>query len=222
MGFATRSASFDFLLNESPRPVFLPIAMPPAAVSTAVANSTHASDESLMLAARDGDVGAFTVLARRYSARLIAYCRRLTHSPAAAEEAAQETWLGLWSARRSYEPSSRFVVLLFVAARNRCKNVHRGQMRARNALGQPAAVDELTSASPSALEQVLTIERRRRLSTRIDQLSEALREALVLRVVDELSYADVGAIMEIPEATARTRVHLAMQKLRELERKEES
>ena len=138
-----------------------------------------------------------------------------------AEEVAQETWLGIWSARETYEPTSRFVVLLFTAARNRCKNLRRGSARAANALGQPTTdVDALASVEPSGLDKVLATERRARLAAHVDRLSPTLREALVLRVVDELSYADVGAILDIPEATARSRVHLAVQKLRELGRKE--
>lgn len=181
-----------------------------------------ATDEALMLACRAGDAAAFATLARRYAARLVAYCMHFTRNAAAAEEAAQDTWLGLWSNRRAYAPASRFVVLLFTAARNRCRNVHRGNVRATAALGHAAStdVDALASALPSGLDDMLTRERRRVVATQMDGLSAPLREAVVLRVVDELPYADIGAIVGIPEATARSRVHLAIQQLRALNPKD--
>ena len=177
-----------------------------------------------MLAAKGGDAEAFTVLARRYSSKLVAHCRALTRDAEVAREAAQETWLGRWSGRSGYEPSSPFVVYLFTAARNRCRNAHRTKARAGAALGVRGTtdVDTLASASPSGLDQVLAEERRRHLSERIDTLSVPLREALVLRVTNELSYAHIAAILGVPEATARTRVHLAVQKLRELASKEDA
>ena len=205
---------------------------PPLAEADATAMSrvprapsdSEPTDEALMLAAKAGDSASFALLASRYATRLVAYCMRFTRDAAAAEEVAQETWLSIWSARKTYEPKARFVVLLFTAARNRCKNLHRGALRAVTALGRPSEtdVDWLASAAPTGLDSILATERRARLAAHVDQLSPALRETLVLRVVDELSYADVGAILEIPEATARTRVHLAVQKLRELGRREAS
>jgi RNA polymerase sigma-70 factor (ECF subfamily) len=180
------------------------------------------SDEALMMVAKRGDASAFATLARRYAGRLLAHCRSLTRNAHIAEEAAQDTWLGLWSNRAGYEPTSRFVVLLFTAARNRCRNVRRGKNRESAALGAPLAgeIDLLASASPSSLDEVIARQRREHVAARVSGLSETLREALVLRVANDLSYADIAAILEIPEATARSRVHLAIQHLRELMQKE--
>ncbi len=179
------------------------------------------TDEALMLAARSGDVSAFDSLARRYSARLVAYCQHFTGSVATAEEAAQDTWVGLWSSRATYEATSRFVVLLFTAAKNRCRNAYRSKQRTKVAFGRPAGtdVDALEGVAPSGLESMIARERRIQVNDHLQQLSPPLREALVLRVVDELSYGDIAAILDIPEATARSRVHLAVQKLRQLARR---
>ncbi len=194
---------------------------PPPLPSTSVPADDE-SDEALMLASRQDDTRSFAILAGRYASRLVAYCLQYTRNLASAEEVAQDTWLGLWAARRTYEPSARFVVLLFTAAKNRCRNRQRGTMRAATALGSPSAddVDSLTSSLPSGLESALATERRTRLYEHVAELSDTLREALVLRVIDDLSYADIAAILHIPETTARTRVHLAVQRLRELGRKD--
>lgn len=176
------------------------------------------TDEALMLAAKAGDVAAFTSLAGRYGPRVLAYCLHSTKHRASAEEVAQETWLGLWRARASYESTTTFAAWLFAAARNRCRNRHRGVVRAFFGLGRTAEddVDSLVTSSPSVLDDIVLAERRRNLATKMQLLSDALREALVLRVVDELSYADISVVLGIPEATARSRVRLAVEKLREL------
>ena len=175
-----------------------------------------------MLAARQDDPRSFAILAGRYASRLVAYCMAFTRNLASAEEVAQDTWLGLWAARRTYEPSARFVVFLFTAAKNRCRNLQRGTMRAVTALGSPSAddIDSLASALPSGLDTALATERRSRLNEHVAELSDTLREVLVLRVIDDLSYTDIAALLHIPETTARTRVHLAIRRLRELGRKD--
>jgi RNA polymerase sigma-70 factor (ECF subfamily) len=48
----------------------------------------------------------------------------------------------------------------------------------------------------------------------VDDLPEEQREALELRVLDELDYHEIGARLEIPAVTARTRVHRALKTLR--------
>lgn len=212
-------------LVRSPSPL-RPLPSAPGGTASGAAESPgeEVSDEALMRAAREGDRVAFSRLARRHAARVVAYCARHTRDVATAEEVAQETWLALWSARHGYEPTARFVVWLYTAAKNRCRNVHRGRVRALAGLGRTTGDDPdvLADREPSALDRVLAGEARARVAADMDRLSEPLREALALRVVDELAYADVAAILEIPEATARTRVHLAVQKLRALARGEET
>lgn len=50
----------------------------------------------------------------------------------------------------------------------------------------------------------------------IERLPEAQREVLALRLGDELSYAEIAAILAVPIGTVRSRIHHAVRRLRTL------
>ena len=58
-------------------------------------------------------------------------------------------------------------------------------------------------------------EMRKLLEARIDRLPEAFRVVFVLRAIEEMTVADTAAILDIPEATVRTRFFRARSQLRE-------
>jgi RNA polymerase sigma-70 factor (ECF subfamily) len=173
-------------------------------------------DEQLMLLAAGDSKAAFEVLVGRYLPRLTGYCARFVGRLSVAEELAQDIFLEIWMRRTRYRSQGKFVVFLFTMARHRCLNRLRGDKRRhlRDQNGQSEAAVPL-EGPPDQLDALLEQERQRRLRVALLGLSTKLREAVLLRFDQGLDYPDVARILGCSESTTRSRVRLAMQKLRE-------
>lgn len=189
----------------------LPVA-PPAPAPLA-----ERSDEALMALAAADHRAAFEALAARHLPRLAGYCAKFTGNPHAGEELAQEVLVEAWLHRATYRPQGRFPVYLLTMARNRCLNHARGETRRRRWDAGPQAAEpalERAAAPNQPLDELLEAERRRRVRTAMLRLPVKLRDALLLRVDQELEYAEIARILRRPEATIRSRVFLALRRLR--------
>lgn len=177
-------------------------------------------DDTLMLLASSDRTDAFVLLVERHMKRLANLCSRLVCDPQVGEEIAQESWLQIWAARRTYRPDGRFTVYLYTVARNRCRNHRRDSGRhARWFASEPAGTLLLVAtAEPEGggpIDALIEQERRHRVNQAIARLPEALREALLFRFSEGLDYADIARIIGRYESTIRSRVYLAVERLRE-------
>ncbi|MGD0676317.1 MAG: RNA polymerase sigma factor [Polyangiaceae bacterium] len=173
-------------------------------------------DEDLMLLVRAGSREAMAVLATRHIDRLTSFCTKLTGDPAAAEDIVQEALLRVWTRRADWRPRGRFVALLFVTARNLCRNRARDVRRRARWVG-PEPHDEAEPLStPADVDPMITEERFRDALRALGELPEAMREAVILRFDSELSYDAIGAIVGATESTVRSRVHYGLLKMRTL------
>jgi RNA polymerase sigma-70 factor (ECF subfamily) len=173
------------------------------------------TDDELMTLAQAGVREAFAVLVARHAERLVQTCSRFVNDAAAGAELAQETWAAVWTARAQYRADGKFIVWLLTAARNRCRNHLRHQgVSLTYALGQAAR--SLEPTSPDQIERLLVEERRRRVHNALSRLPASMREALVLRYVEELHYDEMAAVLHTGESTLRSRVHHGLRLLRGL------
>jgi RNA polymerase sigma-70 factor (ECF subfamily) len=173
------------------------------------------TDDELMLLAASGLRPAFAMLAQRYMARLTQFCVKMTGDAAAAEEIAQQAWLEIWRHRARYVPRGKFIVLLYAAARNRCRNRARDtQRQAQWIVRESDAVLETTGAAPEQLDSLLERERERQVHEALANLPEKLREAVILRYSEGFSYEDIATALEINASTARSRVFHGLRALR--------
>src|SRR5512138_1572570 len=75
------------------------------------------ADETLMLAYRDGDAGAFDRLYARHKGPVYRYLRR--HAQDQADELAQDVWIRVIHAREGYDVRAKFTTWLYTIAHNR-------------------------------------------------------------------------------------------------------
>lgn len=66
------------------------------------------SDVQLMLGVKEGDDTSFELLLQRYRTPLLHFLSRMVRDAALAEDLAQEVFLRVYRARRSYAPSAKF------------------------------------------------------------------------------------------------------------------
>lgn len=174
------------------------------------------TDEELMALVRLGSRVAFRVLVVRHAEKVAGFCARVTGDRSGAREVAQEVWLAIWDARERWEPRSRFTSYLYTVAFTRSRNHTRGRRRMAAVFApEPLDPDAALGSSELAIDRLLERERQERLFQALGELPAAMREAVILRFVEELSYEEMEAVVSANASTLRSRVHHALARLKE-------
>ncbi|MBB6052500.1 RNA polymerase sigma factor [Armatimonas rosea] len=155
-------------------------------------------------AIRRGDPDAFTALYIRYAPRVLGYLLRLGVARQDAEDLTQETFLAALRGSGRFGGRSRPLAwLLGIAVRRWRDGNRRG----------PAPKQVSVEPGPDTAKQAL---RKVTLEHSLLQLDEPLREALLLVVVQGLSYAEAAGALAIPLGTLKWRLHEATRRMRRL------
>lgn len=146
-------------------------------------------------------------------ASLFRYARALAHDPAVAEELVQEAYRRALSARNRPSPPAedRLRPWLFTIVRNHWYN----DLRRRRVEG---AYETALETEPSAADTPDSILSRRLLQSEVrdavEALPEILREVIVLREIESLSYAEIARLQGCPMGTVMSRLARARAALR--------
>lgn len=159
---------------------------------------------------------------RRYNQLLFRTARSIVRSDTDAEEVVQEAFLNAWRAMGSYRTESRLSTWLVRITTNaalgrlRKKNVQVIPLDTAMMSSQPEIQAALTDVPERGPEQSMQMSQlRKQIETRIDELPEIFRTIFVLRAIEEMSVEDVAQVLNIPEATVRTRYFRARSMLRD-------
>ena len=162
---------------------------------------------------------AFEQVVRTYQDRIVSAASRALGDAGRAEEVAQDVFVRAYRALQSYDrPRIRKLHLrpwLFAIAMNQIRNALRGRQAPTVALdfadGRAAPLPD-PSPSPVALA-----ERRddwEAVATAIERLSPKLRDAFVLRYVEELSYDEIAVALAQPVGTVKANAHRGLTAVR--------
>jgi RNA polymerase sigma-70 factor (ECF subfamily) len=183
-----------------------------------------------LAALREGDPEPFEAFVRAALGRLLGFFRRQGASLEEAEDLTQEVFLKLHQNAERYRPEERFPSYCFRVARNVWIDARRrGAARPAPAsldaggpggdgrsLGERIAGEEREPGDVAALR-----EGAERLRAAVSELGEHHRLVFELGVVQELSYGEIGSILDIPVGTVKSRMFHAVRKLREAAGSEE-
>ena len=169
------------------------------------------SDEALMAQIRAGSQTAYRRLVNRHLKRTYALARRLTGNEAEAEDVVQDAFLQVWQRRTQWSDvgGARFTTWLYRVVVNRCID-HK-----RRPVGQD--LETVAEPSDSAPDAVSTSHRRQvaaRLSDAQNKLTPQQRAAVTLFYYENLSNADIAAVMQISVGAVESLLKRARQQLR--------
>ena len=191
-----------------PRTVMNETPTNPASAADNAAAASSTSDEQLMLAFSKGSSEAFTELFSRYNQKLYGFFRRRLAEPTHAEELTQETFVALLRAASRYEPRALFRTYLY-AVGFKILRAHRRKAAFRATfLGHPNSLPD--PSKRDATESGLWVRRA------VEKLEPMDREILLLREFEELSYAEIADLLQLPPNTVRSRLFRARTALRNL------
>jgi RNA polymerase sigma-70 factor (ECF subfamily) len=177
-----------------------------------MANPRDASDEELIAECRLGNQEAFFALFRRHKDAVFRFSRRMLGDEDAAADVVQDVFEYFFRKIPEYRPEAKTTTFLLKAARNRCLNAIEKRRR-REAL----PLEEGDGPSAAGTEPAEAVDRADLAAAALralEGLPPEAREAIALKVERELTYAEIGEILGIPEGTVKSRLHNALELVR--------
>jgi len=173
------------------------------------------SDAEIIEQARRGDPLAWEKLVMRYSKRIFNLCYRFVERADQAEDLTQDVFVKVFRNLNNYKPETgSFVTWLMSVSRNLLIDHYRQSRDDRVTVSASAdeeqeqsLFDILPANTPSPEVEVDRLEKVATLRKGLGKLSPELREAVILRDIEELSYQEIGAMLGIPDGTVKSRIN---------------
>lgn len=163
--------------------------------------------------AQPGDADQFTAEALDLLDALYGTAVRLTRNPDAAQDLVQDTYLKAFRARDRFAAGTNLKAWLYTILHNTWRNRRRDHARSRveadsDVVDQAAeqGIDGWATGPESPEALLLRTALSDDLRTALDALPEAFREAVWLRDVEELTYQEVAAVLDVPIGTVMSRL----------------
>jgi RNA polymerase sigma-70 factor (ECF subfamily) len=155
-----------------------------------------------------GDAADFAQAALSHLDSLYGTALRLTRRTQDAEDLVQDTYLKAFRAAHQFEPGTNLKAWLFTILHNTHRNMRRHDGRSPIEVDSEV-VDRAEDAagldhSPEQLLTRATLDAD--LQQALDELPDAFRQAVWLRDVEELSYADIARVLDVPIGTVMSRI----------------
>jgi len=180
-------------------------------------NGSNAEDVALMKRIVEADETALGALYDRWVRSLYSLVLHLLKDPDEAEDVVEETFWQAWRKADSYEPSRGAVsTWLLTIGRRKALDRLRSRKRSReDIIGSDNSFADLPSTAPDPSSEVESTELREQVRAALNELPEEQREVLELGYFSGLSQSEIAEATGQPLGTVKTRMRLAMQKLRE-------
>jgi len=154
------------------------------------------------------DAEAFAQAALSHIDSLYGTALRLTRRPADAEDLVQDTYLKAFRAAHQFERGTNLKAWLFTILHNTYRNLRRHDGRSPvevdSEIVERSAGDDRVNPSPEEILSRGTLDAD--LKAALDALPDAFRQAVWLRDVEELSYAEMAKVLDIPIGTVMSRI----------------
>ena len=171
--------------------------------------------------AAEGDQSAWDVIVRTYWRKVFNVAYRFVGTYDEAEDLTQEIFLKVFRSLATFDRRANFQTWLISVSRNLCIDRYRSGRRDREVFAREvdAATVQAESSTPSPQARVETQDRVALLREALRGLSPALRTAVLLRDIHELSYQEIAGKLGIAEGTVKSRINRGRAELaRQIER----
>lgn len=165
-----------------------------------------------------GEELAYVALYNEYAEMIYRLNFSLLQHKEDAEEVLQDSFEYAFRKLADYDPrKASFKTWLYRIAISRCRNKRRRKWLPTFSLSQLLPQDDVTDEqTPTPPEAAMRHAQQEAVMAALARLSPKLRETAVLRYYENLTYPEIGAILDIPTKTAESRMRLAHAALREL------
>jgi RNA polymerase sigma-70 factor (ECF subfamily) len=168
-------------------------------------------DFNLVERCLSGDEAAWETLVRTHTRRVYGFCYRFTGRDSEAQDLTQEVFLRVFRALKSYRSDEgAFATWLARLSRNLLIDHYRRtrQDRSTDSIEEQLPMIEERAATSARPEGLLAgREASEILQTALQRLSPDLREAVILRDLQEMEYREIAEVLKVPEGTVKSRLN---------------
>ncbi len=174
------------------------------------------SDAEIIEQARRGDPLAWEKLVVRDSKRIYNLCYRFVERTDQAEDLTQDIFVKVFRNLNSYRAETgSFATWLMSVSRNLLIDHYRQSKDERATISasssdeeeQPGLLENLAADAPTPEAEMDRLEKVATLRRCLNRLSPELREAVILRDLEELSYQEISTVLGIPDGTVKSRIN---------------
>jgi len=220
---ATATLAFDILqsaVGSAPKVPILGVPGPRNLVERSLA-----PDHSVISRCLSGDETAWEELVRLYTRQIYGLCFRFTGSGSEAQDLTQEVFLRVFRTLRTFRAAEgSFATWLTRVTRNLLIDHYRRSRQDRATDSIEEQLPMLEECGPAASMRpdhaVAGREASEILQRTLGRLSPDLREAVILRDLQEMEYREIAEVLQIPEGTVKSRINRGRAELARLLRKQ--
>jgi len=164
----------------------------------------------------DGDSGAWTELVKAHHRRVYSLCYRFTGSPHDAEDLTQDVFLKVYGNLTAFDLTrGSFQTWITTLTRNLLVDHFRRSKQQRATDSMDAGWDEagdltlamqLASDGPTQHDRAAQKEIAKMVQEALTRISPELREAVILRDLQDMDYKEIAQVLRIPEGTVKSRI----------------
>ena len=170
------------------------------------------SEAALVREALAGRTDAYAILARRWSARIMAVCHARVRSPDAAEDLTQETLLRAFRALATIREPHKFGAWICGIARCTCLDWLKAKERSHVSLGDLGDAQQGVDGEGPEHDRADDVEQ---LMAEVESLPDKYREVVMLYYYGDLTYRDLADMLGVSAATVNARLTKARAMLRQ-------
>jgi RNA polymerase sigma-70 factor (ECF subfamily) len=180
--------------------------------------ATNRTDEQLVESAVSGDAEAFGEIVERWERKIFALCFGMLGREDEARDAAQEAFIAAYRNIGSFRGDAKVSSWLHRIAVNQCLTTkRRTKTRSEEFLNDETEEDTRIFVAPASLSPLRTTEQNERLKLvrqAVTSLPEDLREVVVMKEFEELTFQEISEVLELPLSTVKSRMYTALKQLR--------
>jgi RNA polymerase sigma-70 factor (ECF subfamily) len=185
---------------------------------------SNLSDEQIVEIAVSSDPDAFGEIVKRWERKIFALCFGMLSREEDARDAAQETFISAYRNLSNFRGEAKVSSWLHRIAVNQClTRQRRSKIKRESSLEDENSANEAAFASPSRFNPARTAEQNERIGTirkAVNSLPVELKQVIVMKEFEELTFQEISDALELPLSTVKSRLYTALKQLKlKLERK---
>ncbi|MFP3983812.1 MAG: RNA polymerase sigma factor [Desulfurivibrionaceae bacterium] len=180
-------------------------------------NSNTDTTVELVRSFKAGDTQAFNRLVLLYQTRIYNMALNYVKNTEEAKDLTQDIFVNIYRAIPTLREESKFQAWLYKIAVNKCRNRYNKLNRRGFFQNQSLDDDNSTIQLKGEKEPERTLEKEeivKRVRSGIDSLKKSERDILILRDLQDLSYEEIGTILEMPLGTVKSKLNRARASLK--------